>query len=520
MSSVSRTADPTIRRAAVASGCPSLLGAGRAGREVAPQTLVDLHLDAVVAAAASGDFQRSVWHAPVTDLPTIEYRQDVADDVRTPAIRRAAEAFEQAMAAAGDAIRTARGAHYRLPAELRLLEAIRRFTEAVAGFADALGAARPASDGLRDVAGFLSTFRRSPAFAGLAADATALLDEVRTPTLELGMQASTVWVDDDHGRVPWAGQIADFFARFASGTASTAVPARPRRSLNHVEAQAVGLVAQLRPELFARVHRFAVANADFLPARLDRLAEELRFYLGFWKLADRLAAAGVQWCRPRVSAAATGRVSIEGMTDPALGLGPRSDAQPLVPNDFSLGPDERIAFVTGPNQGGKTTFARTVGQVAHLASLGLHVPARSAVLPLLNPVLTHFPQPDDPEHERGGLADEMFRLRAVLEQSDAGTLLVLNELFSATSAEDALELSSLVVPRFEELGVRVVWVTFLEELVASTPGAVSLVGQVATDDPTRPTFRFRRRPPAGRSHAAALAARHGLGADDLARRLP
>lgn len=519
MSSVSRTADPSRYRTGLASVCPSLLGTGRVTRQVHPQTLVDLHLDAVVEAAAPGDFQRAIWHAPVTDLPTIVYRQDVADDLRTPAIRRAAEAFEGALASARDAIRAARNAHYRLPAELALLEAIRRFTEAVTRFATELDAGEPASDGLREVAGFLTTYRRRPAFDGLASAVAALLDEVRTPTLELGVQSSTVWVDDDHGRVPWAAQIADFFGRFASDGASTPPPQPPRRSLNHVEAQAVGLAEQLRPELFEQVHRFARVNADFLPAELDRLAEELRFYLGFWKVVDRLVNDGVEWCRPRLSAVRSARLSIEGMADPALGLRTRASA-PLVPNDLALGPDERIAFVTGPNQGGKTTFARTVGQVAYLASLGLHVPARSAALPLFNPVLTHFPQPDDPEHERGGLADEMFRLHSILERSDSRTLLVLNELFSATSAEDALELSSLILPEFAALGVRVVWVTFVEELVASTQGAVSLVGQVAADDPTRPTFRFRRQPPAGRSHAAALAARHGLGADDLARRLP
>ncbi len=92
-------------------------------------------------------------------------------------------------------------------------------------------------------------------------------------------------------------------------------------------------------------------------------------------------------------------------------------------------------------------------------------------------------------------------------------------MFSATSAEDALELSQFVVPQFRALGCRVLWVTFLEDLVTSLDGAASLVGQVAADDPTRPAFRFRAQPPAGRSHAAALATRHGLSSEDLARRL-
>jgi hypothetical protein len=467
---------------------------------------------------APGDFQRDVWRHPVTEVAVIEYRQDVADDLRAPAIRRAAVAFETAMASAGRAIAAGLGAHYPVPAELNLVEAIGRFCRAVSGFAEALSALDPGLDGLRGAREYLLAYRAGPGFRALAPVSADLLAELRGTAVELGLQAGTVWVDDDSGRAGWAGEIAAFFARFDVGdTPAASAPPRPQRYLNHVEAQAIGLVAELRPEPFLRLHRFASAHGDFLPPDLARLAEELRFYLGFWTVADQLSAQGVEWCRPRVLASAAGRLEVQGVVDLALALRARPSDAALVPNDLVLGAQERIAFITGPNQGGKTTFARAVGQLAYLASLGLPVPARSATLTLLNPVLTHFPQPDDPENQHGGLADEIARLREVMDDTTGSALLVLNEMFSATSAEDALELSTVVVPRFNSVGCRVLWVTFLEDLVTSVAGAASLVGQVA--DPTRPTFRFRTQPPAGRSHAAALAGRHGLTGADLARRL-
>jgi len=502
--------------------CPSLLAPGVPATTTAiERSLHDLHLDEVISAMAPGGFQQDVWHRPVTDVSVIEYRQDVVDDLRTPAIRRAAEHFEAAMSSARNSITAKRAGHYPVPAELNLLEAIARFCTAVTGFAQALSEAHPKSAGLSGVCGHLRDYQAVSAFQDLARGSADLLTELRGPAVELGLQAGTVWVDVDSGRAGWAGEIAAFFSRFEIvDGARTVVPARPRRYLNHVEAQAIGLVAELRPETFARVHRFAAVHEDFLPADLERLGEELRFFLGFWKVADQLAAQGVEWCRPRVLVGtAGGRLSVEGVVDLALALRSRPGDPALVPNDLALSRGERIAFVTGPNQGGKTTFARAIAQLAYLASLGLPVPARTATLPLLNPVLTHFPQPDDPENQHGGLADEIARLHEVMVAATGSALLVPNELFSATSAEDALELSQVVVPEFTAVGCRVLWVTFLEDLVTSVPGAASLVGQVAADDPTRPTFRFRHQPPAGRSHAAALATRHGLSSEDLARRL-
>lgn len=219
---------------------------------------------------------------------------------------------------------------------------------------------------------------------------------------------------------------------------------------------------------------------------------------------------------PRLSAQAGGPVRVRDMVDLALAVG---SERPPVANDLTLASGEQVVFITGPNQGGKTTFARSFGQLAYLAGLGLPVPASSASLPWCRPVLTHFPAPDDPDHDRGGLADELHRLHSVLAAAGPHALLVFNELFSATSAADALQLSARVVAQLRGSGCRVLWVTFLEELVLGTPGAVSLVGQVEPDDVTRPTFRFRAQPPGGRSHAVALAARHGLSSDDLAERL-
>ena len=114
----------------------------------------------------------------------------------------------------------------------------------------------------------------------------------------------------------------------------------------------------------------------------------MQFYLAYLELIGALKAVGLPFCYPRVCARAKD-IAAEGTFDLALAAKLVPLGSTVVGNDFYLEGPERIFVVTGPNNGGKTTFARTFGQLYFLAGLGLPVPGQSARLFLPDRIFTH-----------------------------------------------------------------------------------------------------------------------------------
>lgn len=488
-----------------------------------PDYFADLNLDQIVAAVIAGRDEyglEPLFLRPLHSADAIAYRQEVARDLEDPNLFARIAAFTDATAAMRSDLALSATMRHAPQGQRWHLKAAETYVDAVTALASDLAEAGVASRGLLSFRDYLSGYVASPAFLELRGDVHALLETLAGTRYRMEVSGESIRVSRPEAETDYTVDVLATFERFRQGQVVAKV--RPTQEhagqMGEFSTRVLRFVARLYPDTFASLATFLGTHRDFLDPTVADFDREVHFYTSYLAYVAPLREAGLAVTYPTVSADSK-RVGATRSFDLALAQRLLGDGVPIVCNDVTLDGDERILVVTGPNQGGKTTFARMFGQLHYLASLGLPVPGEGVRLFLFDHMYSHFEKEEDLVEGNGKLEDELVRLRDVFAEATPSSIIILNEMFTSTTVEDAVFLGTEVFQRVIALDALCVCVTFIDEFVALSPTAVSMMSTVDEGAAARRTFSIVRRPADGLAYAATIAEKHRLGYATLKNRL-
>jgi DNA mismatch repair ATPase MutS len=213
------------------------------------------------------------------------------------------------------------------------------------------------------------------------------------------------------------------------------------RGLNHV-ANAVG------------------QSADHVKSFFSMLRLELAFYLGCLNLHERLDEKGESSCFPEPLAADEVAFRCEGLYDVSLAFHLKGG---VVGNDVDAG-GKALVMITGANQGGKSTFLRSVGLAQLMAQAGMFVGAESFASNVSSGVFTHYKREEDASMESGKLDEELSRMSTIADQIAPRALLLCNESFASTNEREGSEIARQVIRAMLDKQIKVFFVTHMYDL--------------------------------------------------------
>ena len=130
-----------------------------------------------------------------------------------------------------------------------------------------------------------------------------------------------------------------------------------------------------------------------------------------------------------------------------------------------------LGIITGANQGGKSTFLRSLGLAQLMMQAGMFVAAESFAADVCTGLFTHFRREEDATMKSGKLDEELGRMSQLVDALGPDALVLFNESFAATNEREGSEIATQIVTALVQRHVKVFFVTHLHTFARRLYGA-------------------------------------------------
>lgn len=219
------------------------------------------------------------------------------------------------------------------------------------------------------------------------------------------------------------------------------------------------IVSEMQHRGISRVAVALAQSADHVLNFFKMLRTELGFYVGCLNLYRRLASKQEPVCFPRPVAAGERRHNFTGLYDVCLAL----HMERRVVGNATDADNKNLIIITGANQGGKSSFLRSIGLAQVMMQCGMFVGAETFTAELCHALFTHYKREEDAEMTSGKFDEELARISEIVDHIAPNSMLLCNESFAATNEREGSEIAKQIVAALLEKRIKIFYVTHLYE---------------------------------------------------------
>ena len=204
-------------------------------------------------------------------------------------------------------------------------------------------------------------------------------------------------------------------------------------------------------------------------------------------------------------------IALDAARHPVLESTLRPQGRPAVPLSLSLGKEETVLVISGPNTGGKTVALKTVGLAVLAAQSGIPVAAQTAKLGIFDRVLADIGDEQSIAADLSTFSAHVLNLKSILGTLTTRSLVLLDEMGTGTAPEEGAALAVALLEEFRTRGCLVLATTHHDRLKAYASNTLGVLNAAVEFDEERltPTYRLRVGVPGG-SSGITIAQRLGL----------